>query len=231
MDNDDRGDEGTVPDGKRVQTLDADWPGQPLPAMPGDFSSYVPEGMGLDVAPVVRPWDDPSKALSTPSYYGFQARNSDPIRGAPLHSPSGGVIYFEDMLPQIMRTVLAEMGVMLDERAFVVFAGSARDPLSERYLDQARIMRTSALRHLFRPGPAAAQLQPQPVTIGEYIEQFLARQGRKWNQPGHPFSPALYGAFGGDGDWAKEALCFGLMVENVYWGIYRIWSRAWLVTK
>ena len=36
---------------------------------------------------------------------------------------------------------------------------------------------------------------------------------------------------GGDGDWAKESLCFGLMVENGYQGVYRIWSRAWLVTK
>ena len=37
--------------------------------------------------------------------------------------------------------------------------------------------------------------------------------------------------FGGDGDWAKEELAFGCMVENVDLGIYRIWSRAWLVTK
>jgi hypothetical protein len=39
------------------------------------------------------------------------------------------------------------------------------------------------------------------------------------------------GTFGGDGDWAKERLCFGVMVENSSWMAYRIWSRAWLITK
>jgi hypothetical protein len=27
------------------------------------------------------------------------------------------------------------------------------------------------------------------------------------------------------------AVAFGFMVENEYQGVYRIWSRAWLVTK
>jgi hypothetical protein len=41
----------------------------------------------------------------------------------------------------------------------------------------------------------------------------------------------LYKKFGGDGDMKREELAFGLIVENEYYGIYRIWSRAWLVTK
>lgn len=44
-------------------------------------------------------------------------------------------------------------------------------------------------------------------------------------------SPKLSGLFGGDGDFAQEELCFGFMTENHYHGVYRIWSRAWLVTK
>ena len=27
---------------------------------------------------------------------------------------------------------------------------------------------------------------------------------------------------GGDGDWAKEGLAFGAMIENAYLGIYRV---------
>jgi hypothetical protein len=53
----------------------------------------------------------------------------------------------------------------------------------------------------------------------------------KWNEPRHTFSFRLSGTFGGDGYWAKESLCFGFLVENNYRGVYRIWSRAWLVTK
>ena len=36
---------------------------------------------------------------------------------------------------------------------------------------------------------------------------------------------------GGDGDMADEVLAFGFMVENSYYGIYRIWGRAWLIKK
>ena len=36
---------------------------------------------------------------------------------------------------------------------------------------------------------------------------------------------------GGDGDYAVEELSFGFMLENEYNQVYRIWSRAWLVTK
>ena len=41
----------------------------------------------------------------------------------------------------------------------------------------------------------------------------------------------LAGMFGGDGDDSREKLSFGRMVENGYHHVYRIWSRAWLVTK
>jgi hypothetical protein len=64
--------------------------------------------------------------------------------------------------------------------------------------------------------------------IAAAIEQFIAAERERW---GTGMSSALRGTFGGDGDWAKESLCFGLMVENPYYGVYRVWSRAWLVTK
>jgi hypothetical protein len=101
----------------------------------------------------------------------------------------------------------------------------AKDPLSERYLDQIRIMRKGTLQHLFQAGPEAAEIATQPITLGAFIEQYLAEQKAKW------FNRGIYGTFGGDGDWAKEDLCFGFMVENNYWGVHRLWSRAWLVTK
>jgi hypothetical protein len=62
------------------------------------------------------------------------------------------------------------------------------------------------------------------------FQQFLAEQNEKWC-PDDRFSHALSGTAGGDGDWAKEALVSGFMVQNSYWAVYRLWSRAWLVTK
>ena len=80
----------------KVVALPADWPGRALPAMPGDFSRYVPHGMGLSAPMVIRPWDDPVAALSRPNYYGFEALDPDPVRAAPTQYPDGGVFYFDD---------------------------------------------------------------------------------------------------------------------------------------
>jgi hypothetical protein len=55
-----RGD--TMPEDATVRVFDRDWPGRPLPVMPGDFSLYLPNGFGLAPAPVIRPWDDPMEA-------------------------------------------------------------------------------------------------------------------------------------------------------------------------
>ncbi len=76
--------------------------------------------------------------------------------------------------------------------------------------------------------PASAGYFRQPHPLGEIAWQFLENQRERW---GSGFSSRLSGLFGGDGDWAKEELCFGFMVENGYNAVYRLWSRAWLVTK
>jgi hypothetical protein len=39
---------------------------------------------------------------------------------------------------------------------------------------------------------------------------------------GQGMSGELSGTFGGDGDWAREALCFGLLIENADLGVYRL---------
>ena len=65
--------------------------------------------------------------------------------------------------------------------------------------------------------------------IDAFLE-FVAAQKLKWND-NYTFSGKLRGAAGGDGDWAKESLAFRFHVENCYWGVYRMWSRPWLVTK
>ena len=68
----------------------------------------------------------------------------------------------------------------------------------------------------------------QTVSIGDLIWKFIEDQQREY---GKGYSAQLDGLFGGDGDWAKEKLAFGFLVENEYQGVYRLWSRAWLVTK
>jgi len=46
---------------------------------------------------------------------------------------------------------------------------------------------------------------------------------------GHVVRRPPAGAAGGDGEYAREALAFGLLTERP--GVYRVWGRAWLVEK
>ncbi len=211
----------------KVIPLPADWPGRPLALMPGDFSRAVPHGMGLDGPLVVRPWDDPLKVLSGPNYYGFENGESDPVRGAPTQYAEGGVIYFDaDRSWDLVAPALSLIGMHLAMRDFAVFAGAARDPIADRYLDQVRIVSRHGVGHIFGLGKELADIPAeQPLTLEGYVQQFLAEQQEKWSWSN------LRGTAGGDGDWAKERLAFGVMVENWYWRVYRLWSRPWLITK
>jgi hypothetical protein len=122
-------------------------------------------------------------------------------------------------------------GVHLPRKDYAVFAAGAEDPVAERYLDQVRIISKPALGHFFEAGKDAEALADQPITLGAYIENFIAEQRAKWNDPRYTYSQQLAGTLGGDADWAKESLAFGFLVENTTWSVYRLWSRPWLVTK
>ena len=63
----------------------------------------------------------------------------------------------------------------------------------------------------------------------DFLWAFLVGQAREFGTG--MGSPKLAGVLGGDGNFTQEKLSFGLMVENAYYHVYRIWSRAWLVTK
>lgn len=67
--------------------------------------------------------------------------------------------------------------------------------------------------------------QPQQLTQEEALFAFFEEQRDAYS------GGRLDGLFGGDGDYAYESLCFGLMLENAYHKVFRVWSRAWLVTK
>lgn len=212
------------PGGLKISAVN--WQDTPEAGSPGDETTFTPQGFLLGEPTVAFPWRD-----SAPDhFYGAQEPSSNPLLNAPLQEPSGGTVYFETSRAERIEPMFGAMGVRLDSKDYSAFAASSSNPVESRYVDQLKFVSHGALRSLFNVDDD--KLPPaQTLTLREALVGFVDEQCAKWTEPGKPFSSRLSGAAGGDGDWAKEALAFGFHVENSYWEIYRIWSRAWLVTK
>lgn len=217
--------------------LPADWPGiagaTKLPVMPGDLRQFIASGFGGGVPVVMRPWDKLEGIDRQQSYYGFDPPQADPIRGAPTSDAAGGCLYFHDHIEAAdLLTALRVTGMYDALDDYVVFGRESEDPQADRYLDQIRIVQRGALGHLFGVPQAMWEALAKPsAPLGTLMKTFVETQRQKWNDPEYTYSRKLAGTMGGDGDWAKESLAFGFLMENQYWQVMRIWSRAWLVTK
>jgi hypothetical protein len=206
----------------------ATWPATAA-VPPGDLSRYAPIGLGLPPPFVMQPWDDLSAVVGRGSFYGASDRTGDPLRDAPVNDPAGGVIYVDGRTEAGQLVPLLDLlGVNRRITGYAVFAAESADPVRDRYLAQIRIVDFGAM-DLFGAVPDSADAPwTQALNAGELIAAFIEAQQTVW---GVGMSPKLRGTLGGDGDWAKEALAFGFMVENGSNGVYRVWSRPWLVTK
>ena len=201
--------------------LDASWPAKGV--RPGDLTQFAPDGLGLAAPMIVRPYG----RMADPDFYGWHERVFDPFRGAPRNDAGGGVLYFDaygqaDRFP----AALQMMGASLDSPIsdFVAFEAEAEEPPAQRFLRQVRFMSRDALA-IFGAEEPPAKSAPT-ATLGEAIASFIAAEKTYWYE-----TASLSGTLGGDGDWAKEYLGFGFMVENAWHRIYRLWSRPYLVTK
>jgi hypothetical protein len=198
-----------------------DWPPNCREPRPGDLQFFLPQGFGLGGPAIITPYSGPPQ----PSYYGFHEAQAHPFLNAPPTESASGTLYFDDnVTADELNAALGVIGVFAT-KDYVAYSKSSVDPLQERYLDQVRLVSKMALASMF----GARRDEPTPhqtLDIPQAAAAFVAAQKAKWND-----TSKLAGAAGGDGDWAKESLAFGFHVENTYWGVYRIWSRAWLVTK
>jgi len=194
------------------------WPGQKLDIQPGDLSKLVPHGNGV---------------------YGYQDRNKgDPFTNAPSQEACGGVIYFGNSVTKadfeaLMRIIEVQPKyVVRPSKDFAVFTAESKQPGKDGYLAQMRVVSKFGLRFMFGAltGAEYEKFPEQKLTIVEVLWLFIKQEQKRWGTSWMS-DRGLGGKFGGDGDFACEELAFGFMLENDYHHIYRIWSRAWLVTK
>lgn len=188
------------------------WHGRNIEVQPGDLSKFAPYGNGV---------------------YGYQKKNIlDPIRGDPPQEPNAGIVYFEnDVKREDFQAFLRVMGIDADRRDYAAFIKNAHEPLKERYFKQMRLISKLGLRFAFGvlQEPDYESFKEQELTTGDALWAFMEAEKERF---GTSFGdPRIEGKMGGDGHFAREELSFGFMHENEYNQIYRIWSRAWLVTK
>lgn len=114
------------------------------------------------------------------------------------------------------------MGRNAESKTYAAFALSWRDPVSDRYLDQLKIVPHFALTTIFKVDKERHVPERQSLTLEEAMIGFVAAQGDKWNDQ---WSLQLKTERNGRRRWrlGRRIPC--------YWGAYRIRSRPWLVTK
>lgn len=176
-----------------------------------DLSHLAPQGNGL---------------------YGLQPPiMENPFTVAPPQDAIGGVMYFDNSVKDDDWASLCKiLDISMHYRKYAAFIEESSDPLNDGYVVQMRIVEMMALKHLFQvvDDQREKEFPDQELTIAQALMAFMRSEEKRW---GIHFGDGLRGKFGGNYDSAQEQLSFGLMVENNYQGIYRIWSRGWLVTK
>lgn len=203
--------------GESVRVSPPIWFDNAVDWYPGDFSKRPPYGSGV---------------------YGYQSSNLlDPLKNAPKEEDSGGVVYFGNGISKadfeaMMR--IMHVDPCRPSKDFAVFTALSKEPGKEGCLTQMRTVSKFGLRFMFKSLSDAdyEKFAKQGVSTVDALWAFVEHERECW---GTSFTEdekkGLRGLFGGDGDFRREQLAFGFMVENQYHGVYRIWSRAWLVTK
>jgi hypothetical protein len=187
-------------------------------ANPSDLTNFAPQGNGV---------------------YGYQnPKIPNPFKAAPSEDACGGVIYFENSITKedfyaLMR-ILRIQEADTPQKDYAVYLAESESPGIDGYLSQMRLISRFGLQFMF--GTLTQEefeaFPEQSLTMVEALWAFIEAEKDRWGTSfGQDKEKGLRGLFGGDGDFAREELCFGLMLENNYNQICRIWSRAWLVTK
>lgn len=183
---------------------------------PADLTKFAPHGNGV---------------------YGYQEGMIDPFKTAPSQDDTGGLLHFGNNTPrEDFDALMSITGVrprwyQREPCDYAVFYQESENPARDGYLAQMRIVSKFALRHMFGSITEAeyARFEDRQLSMSDVLWDFMENECKKYGT--YFGAPKLNGLFGGDGNFAQEELCFGFMVENNYYRVYRLWSRAWLVTK
>lgn len=194
-----------------INVLDKDYV-SPIGIRPDDLSNTVPYGEG---------------------FYGYQNKENNLFPPPPSLAPIGGTIYFDERIAKEDFLALMRIAGIEDNypKSYAIFAKESKEPLKDGYLRRARFVKSFGMEFLFKV--AMNEVLEQELALSHGLWQFVQTEKECWGSEyiKETYNPKLQGLFGGTGYCTKEALHFGFSIENSYYGVYSVWSRAWLVTK
>ncbi len=216
----------SIADGVRISP--SDWSSKSVPVQPGDLRRFAPMGRGR-IGSLPADLDDIGLPPGNPDLFSLTAHHSHPLLNAPITEPTGGTLYLDgEPNREDLAAVFRLLGVPADATDYAVFLSQAKKPAEERYMTQLRIVRRVALAALY-DALSEAELRSFPrqqLTVGALMGKFIETEQQCW---GTGLSSKLCERFGNPGQRFRAALAFGLMIENAFYGVYRLWSRAWLL--
>jgi len=202
--------------GPHIRVSPLTWPEKELEVHPGNLELIAPHGNGI---------------------YGYQDPSQGMFNSAPSQEAAGGTLYFgNDVEWADFIGLLRVLGVISrygrSAKAYVVYVQESKTPGVDGYLTQMRIVSRFGLRFMFRAinDREYDAFEDQFLPVEEALWTFILKEKGRWGTSLDGRN-GLRGVFGGDGNFACEELAFGFSLENEYHRVYRIWSRAWLVTK
>lgn len=211
-----------------VQISPSVWSTKSVPVQPGDLGRFAPMGRGR-IGVVPADLDESGEAAANPDLFSLTAHHSHPLLDAPITEPTGGTLYLDgEPNGEDLAATLRLLGVPADATDYAAFVSHAKKPAEERYLTQVRLVRRVALAALY-DALSEAELRSFPkqmLTVGALIGKFIETEQQRW---GTGLSPQLSERFGNPSQRFRATLAFGLMIENAFYGVYRLWSRAWLL--
>ena len=193
----------------------------------GSVDSYANQGIGLSGPFILRPWDDPF-TVTPGDYYGLQNASTQPILAAPTNLGAGGLIYFDAEAAEDEKRIYRCCRLMDIYAAMTHYAAivtTARDPLGDGYVTLLRMIAEDAFKYMVERDTELPELPEQDIGPAEAIAAFVSSEGTRLGK-----APS-WAALGIDDPellaLGQPRLGFGLMVENGFRGVYRIWSRLW----
>lgn len=162
---------------------------------------------------------------------------TDVTKKISIESSSGGLIFFDDsdFSPVRLEKTLEILGMIHPRpvKEYSAYILHSTSPLKDGYLTQLRIVSAYALKYYYKAD--AKKQTKQKVDIHSMIRGFIehekARYGYVELERGM-LNPTLYEKIGASGDEeGMFGLGFGLLVENSYYQIYRVWSRPVFYSK